>query len=389
MLTLIPESWSIMYASKYFSVSEYLVRKARELKKEKGILSLPAQKIGKILSAETSERVKAFFQDDEYSRLLPGKKDVVSIGKNVYQQKRLLLCNLKELYAMFKEKYPMDKIGLSKFCSLRPKWCVTVGSTGTHSVCVCSIHQNTILLVDAANTGKTYKELMEMVVCSRENNECMVHRCYKCPGTTPLRAYLQDALASDQQEIPFKQWQSTDRSELVNQILAVDEFIDLLVNSIDKLTSHSYIAKCQAKYFADCKGNLPENSLVVVGDFAENYTFVVQDEIQSFHWSKSSCTLHPIVLYFKQDGKLIHQSYCFISDDLEHDTNFVYELQCELMKIIKAKLPHIERVEYFSDGCAAQYKNYKNMVNLCLHKKDLVLTQNMGLFCNKPWETCL
>ncbi len=88
MLTLTPESWSIKFAPKYFSVSEYLVRKARELKKEKGILSLPAQKIGKILSAETSERVKALFQDDEYSCLIPGKKDVVIIGKHVYQQKR-------------------------------------------------------------------------------------------------------------------------------------------------------------------------------------------------------------------------------------------------------------------------------------------------------------
>ena len=29
------------------------------------------------------------------------------------------------------------------------KWCVTVSSSGTHSVCVCTIHQNTKLLVDA------------------------------------------------------------------------------------------------------------------------------------------------------------------------------------------------------------------------------------------------
>ncbi len=75
---------------------------------------MPPEKIGKIHSAETSDRVKAFFQVDEYSRLLPGKKDVVSVSKNTYQQKRLLLCNLKEVYAMFKEIYPMDKIGFSK-----------------------------------------------------------------------------------------------------------------------------------------------------------------------------------------------------------------------------------------------------------------------------------
>ena len=87
-----------------------------------------------------------------------GKKDFVSIGRNVHAQKRLLLCNLKELYASFKEKNLTVKLGFSKFCSLRPKWCITVGSSEAHSVCVCTIHQNAILLVDTANTGKHTKK---------------------------------------------------------------------------------------------------------------------------------------------------------------------------------------------------------------------------------------
>ena len=33
----------------------------------------------------------------------------------------------------------------------------------------------------------------------------------------------------------------------------------------------------------------------VLGDLAENYQFLVQDEIQSYHWSKEYCTLHPLV----------------------------------------------------------------------------------------------
>ena len=105
--------------------------------------------------------------------------------------------------------------------------------------------------------------------------------------------------------------------------------------SIDKVTTHSYIAKCQSCYLSSRKENLLEHSAIVLGDFAENYTFVVQDEIQSFHWSKTYCILHPIVLCIKQDGKLVHHSFCFISDDNEHDTNFVYELQRELTSIIK------------------------------------------------------
>ena len=43
------------------------------------------------------------------------------------------------------------KIGFSKFCTVHPKWYVIAGSSGTHLLCVCTTHQNTILLVDALN----------------------------------------------------------------------------------------------------------------------------------------------------------------------------------------------------------------------------------------------
>ena len=50
-----------------------------------------------------------FYCDVEYSRQMPGSKDYVSIGRNVHMQKRLLLCDLKEIYAAFKQEHP-DKI---------------------------------------------------------------------------------------------------------------------------------------------------------------------------------------------------------------------------------------------------------------------------------------
>ena len=32
---------------------------------------------------------------------------------------------------------------------------------------------------------------------------------------------------------------------------------------------------------------------------------------------------------------------------------------------LKQILPQLKRLEYFSDGCAGQYKNKKNLYNLC------------------------
>ena len=87
ILTLVPDSWSQKYCSEYFGVSEYLIRSARELKQRKGILAQPSQKKGKAMAQETIDLVHAFYEDDEYSRQLPRKKDYVSIQKGVHKQK--------------------------------------------------------------------------------------------------------------------------------------------------------------------------------------------------------------------------------------------------------------------------------------------------------------
>ena len=108
LLTLTPKSWSINYAASFFHVSRYLVQKALKFKDEEGICSMPSAKQGKSLPVTVSNQVKRFYEDDQFSRLLPGKKDC--FAKNMHTQKRLLLCNLKELYQLYKSKYPFQLI---------------------------------------------------------------------------------------------------------------------------------------------------------------------------------------------------------------------------------------------------------------------------------------
>ena len=81
ILTRIPDKWSQEYASKQFDVSEYLIKDetARELKKVGGILAKSAPKNGKTLSQETLNLVQSFYEDDQYSRQMPERKDYVSI----------------------------------------------------------------------------------------------------------------------------------------------------------------------------------------------------------------------------------------------------------------------------------------------------------------------
>lgn len=71
--------------------------------------------------------------------MCPGKKDCISVpteNGRILKQKRLILHNLKELHLAFKEQNPDVIIGLSKFCKLPPRECVTAGSKGIQ-FCVC------------------------------------------------------------------------------------------------------------------------------------------------------------------------------------------------------------------------------------------------------------
>ena len=151
-----------------------------------GILTTPREKAGKSLKPQAKKAVLDFSENDEYFQQMPGKNNNVSISLETHKQKSLLLCNFKELYQEFRVKNPTIGIGFSKFASLCPKWYVAIGASGTHSVCVCSIHQNAILLCSASGLKVTYKDLINMIVYNSQNKHCMKHCCHECQGKDNL-----------------------------------------------------------------------------------------------------------------------------------------------------------------------------------------------------------
>jgi hypothetical protein len=44
-------------------------------------------------------------------------------------------------------------------------------------------------------------------------------------------------------------------------------------------------------------------------DFAENYSSVVQDEVQGFHWAINQPTVHPFVVYYKDAEEVKSAGY--------------------------------------------------------------------------------
>lgn len=126
--------------------------------------------------------------------MCPGLQDYVIEyidGVKVKQQKRLLLANLKDLFILYRE-HSNHIIGFSQFCELRPKFCVTPGSQGVHSVCVCAIHQNTKLMFSVTGCRLDYQDMMAKVVCEIQSTECKLHRSPYCPGTEGVTHAIED-----------------------------------------------------------------------------------------------------------------------------------------------------------------------------------------------------
>ena len=93
----------------------------------------------------------------------------------------------------------------------------------------------------------------------------------------------------------------------------------------------------------EVKSNLQSGVFQVIADFSENYFFVLQDEVQGFHWNNSQATIHPFVVYYSESGELHQLCYAIISDCLHHDTVAVYLFQMCLIDYLKRKInsvPH-------------------------------------------------
>lgn len=401
ILTILPQTWSIERIQQEFHTSNHMARVAKRLASEKGILSDPNQKEGRKLSNETVSKVKLFYASDEISREMPGIKDCVSVrnkdGTIEKLQKRLILCNLREAYRKFKDSNTSTKIGFSKFTQLRPRNIVLTGGSGSHSVCVCTQHQNVKLMLEGSNmsSGKGFKSLVDpefkgevkyqhllaCLLCNPPLPACHLGQCSECGSTEQLEEKLTNIFNHQfTDSITYKSWVTTDRTTLETVVKNQDDFVETLLEKLLQLRRHDFVAKQQSAYLKDKKENLAVGQALVVCDFAENYSFVIQDAAQGFHWNNTQATVHPFVIYYRNADNIEHFSYVVISDCLEHDSVTVHCFQRKMIDFLKSKLGKVEAVFYFSDGAVSQYKNRKNFLNIAHHEVDFGISAEWHFF---------
>lgn len=216
-----------------------------------------------------------------------------------------------------------------------------------------------------------YSDCFKVILCPYPSSDCYFGKCAQCPGIDVLQNLLGTVFEENVVEnITYKYWISNPRSSLETLIKSTSEFVDQFCPHLVNLLRHDFIAKEQSTFLKLTKESLKDGEIVVICDFAENYAFVIQNAAPGFHWNNNQATIFPVVMYYKKNNKLTHQSLVIISDGNNHDAIAVHLYLRIITNFIKKEISNAAKIFYFSDGAPQQFKNFKNFVNIYFHKED-------------------
>jgi len=267
---------------------------------------------------------------------------------------------MKNLYAKFMAENPGIKLSFTSFCRIRPAY-IRLTRFISRSCCLCTRHQNFALCTSAMR---------------------------KCGLDVPLNPekFIEDDknIAKMKTEIPSEieigQWKRVpvdDKGKkkmimrVVTKTMKKDEFLEQMDKQTVEFTEHVGRVKRQYEESLKIKKDLAQHEAIVHMDFSENYSCRSVNEIQSAYWNQSAVTLHPVVIYYKdQSNELCHKSMVIVSDELGHTASTVLTFIDNIVPEVKNLVPAIAKIHYFTDSPTSQYRN-KTIFNVVANHADI------------------
>ncbi|XP_038055189.1 uncharacterized protein LOC119727393 [Patiria miniata] len=377
---------STLAVLKKYKKQEYAVRRFGISRKMMRMNRPENYRNGKELCTDTVKIVHKFYQEN--SAEVADKK---AVSKKKLLKTRILQRPIATLFNEFKKTFPDIQIGKSSFFKLRPKH-IKSSTTNKLRGCLCEYCTNFNLKLQAVNNLCTaYSKqacrihdmftASDMTLCPKQPGKrfhelkCIDRRCNKC-GVQAVSQHLHPLLeAAEGKVVKWSKWQrmketitKAGKEKEVTKVLnvaqegAVNVLINELIDELQSFSMHLFNWAWQHDQYNMIFNNPPEGHVVMILDFAENYTCMQQDEVQSSHWTHDQETIHPVVASYqcpKCTGESVHtilHSLIFISDDRKHDHNAVHQFYTESVKFLSKSI-QISKVIRFSDGCGSQYKS--------------------------------
>lgn len=246
-------------------------------------------------------KITEFLEKDECSRVLPGKKDVITKRK-LKKQKRLLNDSLANLHQKFKSEYPRYKsISYTTFCRYRPFW-VLPPTAKSRETCLCILHENISLMVRKLRILNIINhsfpdQLCKHLCCHNELREdCLSRNCEQCKDREielnafdPTVKTVYKSCNVIKEKISVKgQEKICQRTVKEEKEISCGELINLLKENIPKYMLHLRNINHQYSVLNEIKRNLSGDSALIHMDFSENYQCKYTDDVQSAHFGPRS-----------------------------------------------------------------------------------------------------
>ena len=350
------------------------------------------------LPQETVNKIEKFWY--QISRPLPIKKRVKKKAP-LY----LLECSYITAYRNFK-KVNKEKVGYVTFIKHKPKN-VRQLRPNERITCCCIKCENVKLLMNALNKVtrrmenpdienlKDEKECSDLTLCNYETfprKQCTERICSDC-GTEKISEHFESLIKElGTEDLKYNQWKNVKEIksvkgtekvvmsvQLVTEVKKVSAVVEDLKEKVKDLSAHLFRAKWQQHTFAEIKEHMPPKSVVMVLDFAENYTCMMQNEAQSHHWAVGQVTIHPVVAYVNNSDSSRQftniESFVFITDDRKHDSAAVQTFSEIVISELNKKFQIQTYIEY-TDCCAGQYRGKASFADLSFTSESVDIERN-------------
>ena len=133
---------------------------------------------------------------------------------------------------------------------------------------------------------------------------------------------------------------------------SVEQCIEVLPSQVKTFLLHMYVKRQQSKFLEESKANSSDRKIVIKVDYSENFKIKKQVEIQSAHSTSKSVSIFTAYGWYGSDN----YSFSLVSDNIGHDKYRINSCITYTINKMKEKLPSLEKILFFSDSAASQFK---------------------------------
>ena len=146
----------------------------------------------------------------------------------------------------------------------------------------------TKVLLNAQFNKITASNLIDLIVCTSPVEDCFLGDRAKCNNITPSSILGRQLDTSDEDDkCSWSVWKLVDKKIDLHQIRgSITSLLYEIDESWPAFLAHSYFNREQRNFINELRIKSSHLSYAVVQiDFAENYTFLRQREVQTAHWN--------------------------------------------------------------------------------------------------------